>query len=320
MRKKNYYILSDGWLRRKENTIYFENEDGRRPIPVNAIHSIYALGSLSITSGALSLFSKEGICIHFFNRYGFYEGSFYPRESLISGDLLVKQVEHYLDEEKRRNLARAFVEGAILNMGRNLSNYGFEENFLQLLEDLKGCSKIEEIMGIEAIARNRYYSHFDEILKMEFGARSRRPPKNEVNAMISFGNSLLYSSIISEIYHTQLNPTISYLHEPSERRFSLALDISEVFKPIIVDRLIFNLVNKRIVKEEDFNSELEGVLLNEEGKRKFIKAFNEKLEQTIKHRKLKRNVSYQRLMRLECYKLVKHFFGAEEYRPLVAWW
>lgn len=324
MKQKNYYILSDGKLKRHENTIYFENEDGKKPIPINTIYSIYALGSLSITSKAISMLANEGVCIHFFNYYGYYVGSFYPRESTVSGDMVVKQVEHYLDEEKRVNIARSFVEGSILNMAKVLSYYKLEEirtAVEELLQTLSNSTKVTEVMGVEANARNLYYSAFDSILKdFKFEKRSRRPPKNEINAMISFGNSLVYSSVLSEIYHTQLNPTVSFLHEPSERRFSLALDLSELFKPLLVDRTIFSLVNRSILGEGDFNKELKGVLLSENGRKKFISAYNEKLNTTVKHRELKRNVSYQRLIRLECYKLAKHFLGVEKYKPFVIWW
>ncbi|MEM0204000.1 MAG: type I-B CRISPR-associated endonuclease Cas1b [Archaeoglobaceae archaeon] len=320
--RKNYYIISDGKLLRDENTIYFENEEGKKPIPINTIYAIYALGSLTITSKAISYLAKEGVCIHFFNRYGFYEGSFYPRESLVSGEVVLRQAEHYLNKEKRLYLAKAFVEGSILNMARVARKSGEDDaEIISPLQSLGEAKSVAEIMGIEAIARNAYYAKFDNILKeLKFEKRSRQPPENEVNAMISFGNSLLYSAVLSELYHTQLNPTISYLHEPSERRFSLALDLAEIFKPLIVDRLIFSLVNNRIIKKEDFDRELNGILLNENGKRKFVKAFNERLEKTIKHRDLNRNVSYQRLVRLECYKLIKHLFGAERYKAFVIWW
>jgi len=322
MGRKNFYILSDGKLRRDENTIYFENKEGRRPIPVNSIYSIYSLGSLSISSKAIELLSKEGVSIHFFNRYGYYIGSFYPRETLISGEVVLKQAEHHLDEKKRIYLARAFVEGSILNMSRVLRRSDSEDSdVISALQNLDDAESIEELMGAEAVARSSYYEKFDKILRhMKFEKRTRMPPENEVNAMLSFGNSMLYAAILSEIYHTQLHPAISYLHEPSERRFSLALDISEIFKPIIVDRLVFSLVNRRTITEEDFDSRFNGVLLNEEGKKKFIKSFNEKLGETVKHRKLGRNVSYQRLIRLECYKLVKHLLGIEKYEPLVMWW
>lgn len=322
MRRKNFYIVSDGKLKRRENTLYFESGEERRAIPVNAIYAIYALGSLTVTSKALSYLAKEGICVHFFNRYGFYEGSFYPRESLVSGEVVVRQAEHYLESEKRLYLAKAFVEGSIMNMARVLRKSGEDDSeVISALQTLAEAGGIDEVMGAEASARNAYYSRFDSILQeMRFERRSRQPPENEVNAMISFGNSLLYSAVLSEIYHTQLHPAISFLHEPLERRFSLALDIAELFKPVIVDRLIFNLVNRKVVTEKDFDDRFNGVLLSEEGKRKFVKAFNERLEKTVKHRKLKRSVSYQRLIRLECYKLVKHVLNAEKYRPFVMWW
>jgi CRISPR-associated protein Cas1 len=320
--RKNYYIISDGKLLRDENTIYFESQEGRKPIPINAVYAIYALGSLTITSKAISYLAKEGICIHFFNRYGFYEGSFYPRESLVSGEVIVRQAEHYLDREKRLYLAKSFVKGAILNMAKVLSKSGEDDaEVISALQGLENAGSIPEVMGIEASARNSYYSKFDAILKeMKFERRSRQPPENEVNAMMSFGNSLLYSAILSEIYHTQLSPAISYLHEPSERRFSLALDIAEIFKPLLVDRLVFSLVNNKIIQKDDFEREFNGILLNETGKRKFVKAFSERLEKTVKHKELGRNVSYQRLIRLECYKLVKHLLGIGKYSPFVIWW
>jgi CRISPR-associated protein Cas1 len=87
-----------------------------------------------------------------------------------------------------------------------------------------------------------------------------------------------------------------------------------------VDRLVFSLVNTRIIQKDDFEREFNGILLNETGKRKFVKAFSERLEKTVKHKELGRNVSYQRLIRLECYKLVKHLLGIGKYSPFVIWW
>lgn len=322
MTRKNYYILTDGILKRRENTLYFINKDGKRPLPINTIYSIYAYSALSISSQVVNLLAKEGIPIHFFNRYGFYTGSFYPRETLLSGDLVIKQANHFIDNEKRLKLAITFVEGAISNMKRVLSYYKLDNNMDLLLDDLKSCYKITEIMNVEGRARADYYRLLDKILPEDFriGERSRRPPQNMANALLSFGNSLLYSTIISEIYNTQLNPTISYLHEPFERRYSLALDISEIFKPIIVDRLILYLIKKNMINETDFEKDLNYSLLNENGKRKFITEYDKRLKRTIKHRKIGRKVSYKRLIRLECYKLIKHLLGKEQYKPFISWW
>lgn len=322
MSKKNYYILSEGILKRKENTIYFVNEKGKKPIPINKVYSIYAYGQITFSSQVMSLLSKNGVLIHFFNYYGFYGGSYYPRETLLSGDLLVKQADYYLNIQKRLELAKLFVEGAANNILKVLAYYKIENNIKETLSELNSTNKITEIMNIEGRIRSEYYSKFDEILPDDFKmeGRSRQPPKNMINSLISFGNSMMYSTVLTELYNTQLNPTISYLHEPSERRFSLSLDLSEIFKPIFVDRLIFYMVNKRMLSKKDFNEDLNCCLLNDKGRNKFIKEYNKRLEKTIKHKKLKKNVSYQRLIRLEAYKLKKHILGIEKYDPFVSWW
>ncbi len=322
MPKKNYYLLSEGILKRKENTIYFVNQKGKKPLPINKIYSVYAYGQITISSQVINLFAKEGIPIHFFNYYGFYNGSFYPRESLLSGDLLIKQAEHYLNFSKRLKLAKLFVEGSAKNILKVLSYYKIDNNIKDTLKELKDAKRITEVMNVEGRIRSEYYNYFDDILPEEFKmeGRSRQPPKNMVNSLISFGNSLMYSTVLSEIYNTQLNPTISYLHEPSERRFSLSLDLSEIFKPILVDRVIFYLVNKKMITKKDFNQDLNCCLLNDNGRKTFVKEYNKRLEKTIKHKDLGRKVSYQRLIRLEAYKLKKHFLGMEKYEPFVIWW
>ena len=322
MSKKNYYILSEGILKRKENTIYFVNEKGKKPIPINKVYSIYAYGQITFSSQVMSLLSKNGVPIHFFNYYGFYSGSYYPRETLLSGDLLVKQADNYLNIQKRLELAKLFVEVASNNILKVLAYYKIENNIKETLSELNSTNKITEIMNIEGRIRSEYYSKFDEILPDDFKmeGRSRQPPKNMINSLISFGNSMMYSTVLTELYNTQLNPTISYLHEPSERRFSLSLDLSEIFKPIFVDRLIFYMFNKRMLSKKDFNEDLNCCLLNDKGRNKFIKEYNKRLEKTIKHKKLKKNVSYQRLIRLEAYKLKKHILGIEKYDPFVSWW
>lgn len=362
-----FYILRNGWLIRKHNTIYFickgeEKSDGektnnqhsfaidvdgeeetietenvsdkpeyeKRIIPIEKIHTIFAIGRVSLTSGVLSYLSKYNVPLHFFGYYGNYEGTFWPKEKHLSGEIHIRQAEHYLNGNKRATLARSFATGSAHNILRNLEYYLNEGTDLQneidmirkCIDSLEIEPEISKILAGEGFIRQIYYSTFDKILdnKFRFDSRSRQPPENPLNAMLSFGNSLLYGIVITEIYHTQLDPTISYLHEPSERRFSLALDISEIFKPFFVDRIIFKLVNKNMVGDEHFVKELNSCLLNERGKRIFLAEWDEKLKSTIKHRELNRNVSYQRLVYLECLKLIKHLLNIKEYKPFVIWW
>jgi len=324
---KNYYIFSSGKIRRKENTFFLEYEkDGvtqRKFLPVENVGQIFFLGEIDLNSKFLDLAAKNNIVLHFFNYYGYYNGSFYPREKFVSGDLLIHQVEHYLDGQKRLYLAKKFVEGALHNFKRNIEKRAITivEKISQYQESAKQASKISELMSCEAHARKLYYSTWEEITGWPFEERSKRPPSNELNALISFGNSLTYSVVLKEIYFTHLNPTVSYLHEPGTKRFSLALDIAEIFKPIFVDRIIFRIINlKKLDRTEHFLQETKGVFLNEEGRRVYVEEFENALQRTILHRKLKRKVKYQSLIRLEAYKLIKHLLGESKYKPLKVWW
>ncbi|ASJ02838.1 subtype I-B CRISPR-associated endonuclease Cas1 [Thermococcus profundus] len=325
MRKRSLTLLSDGNLFRRENTLYFENAQGRKPLAVEGIYDIYVYGHVNISSQALHFLAQKGIAVHFFNHYGHYDGSFYPREKLHSGNLVVAQAEHYLNREKRLTLAKLFVKGSALNMEKNLKRWkvadGFPNLLEELFEELERAKKITEVMNVEARIRGEYYARWDEHLPEGFKIvkRTRRPPGNEMNALISFLNSRLYATIVSELYNTQLAPTVSYLHEPGERRFSLALDLSEIFKPIIADRIATRLVKQGIIRREHFRGELNGVLLTKEGMRTILEHYNRELGKSVRHPGLKKNVTKQRLIRLEAYKLIKHLVGVKEYEPLVAW-
>ncbi|MEM3398025.1 MAG: type I-B CRISPR-associated endonuclease Cas1b [Nitrososphaerota archaeon] len=321
---RDYYLVRSGRLSRRENTVYIEFPNGeKKTIPVEDIRSLHVFGEMDFNAKLLNFLSQKGIPVHIYNYYGYYSGSFYPREKLVSGFLIVKQVEHYLDPEKRLEIAKEIVKTAIYNILMNLKRYVYkgkltDGDFQAINEELKvvnSCKSVSELMGVEGRVREKYFKCWDKFLRegFEFEKRTRKPPENMLNALISFGNSLLYATTLTELYHTQLHPAISYLHEPGERRFSLALDISEVFKPILVDRVIFNLVNNRLIKPSDFIQELNSVYLNDDGKRTFVKEFQDKLNTTLLHKKLHRHVSYQRLIRIECYKLVRHILGERKY-------
>ncbi len=328
--KRSIYINSNGRLKRKDNTVYFETENIRKPLPVNNIQEIYLFGEIDLNTKAINFLAQNNITLHTFNYYGYYTGSFYPREHLPSGFLLVKQVEKYKDGNERLEIAKQFVNSASHNILKNVKYYSNRKEGLEGCvariederENIKEAKKISELMGIEGRIRNIYYSAFETIIegKFDFGHRTMNPPDNPINALISFGNSMMYSSILTEIYHTQLNPTISFLHEPGERRFSLSLDISEIFKPIIVDRIIFSAINQRMIQAVHFDKDLNMCYLNQKGRTIFQREFDNKLNTIIKHPKLKRNVSYRRLIRLECYKLIKHILDQEKYEGLRMWW
>jgi CRISPR-associated protein Cas1 len=337
--KKTYYLFNPGTLQRKDNTLRFTpmEEDGNgnqregqpRYLPVEDIAEFYAFGALNANSSLYNFLGQNGIAVHFFDYYENYTGSFMPRDGLLSGKMLLAQTSAHQNKKKRIELARKFVEGGAFNMLKNLRYYNTRGKDLDALIEkieqyelqLPFATSVEELMGLEGNIRQIYYEGFDLIINdFEMGTRTKQPPRNEVNALISFGNMMCYSQCLRAIHQTQLNPTISYLHSPGERRYSLSLDISEIFKPILVDRVIFKLLNRRELQERHFESKLNRCLLNPSGKKIFVKAFDDRLNETIQHRSLKRKVSYKHLIKLECYKLSKHLLGMEEYKPFKMWW
>ena len=328
--KQSYYIYNSGDLQRKDNTLRFTSYEGeKRDIPVERISDIYVMTEMTFNTAFINYISKYGIPVHFFNYYQFYTGSYYPRESLLAGQLLVKQVEHYTDPLRRLLLAQRFVEAAADNIYRNLRYYNGrgKDVSVQMMEistlrkDISKTKTIEELMGIEGNIRKNYYRAWKIIINQEidFEKRVMHPPDNMINSLISFVNSLIYSKTLSEIYQTQLNSTISYLHEPGVRRFSLCLDISEIFKPLIGDRLIFSLLNRNQITEDSFTKELNFLHLKKEASQTVVREFEAKLKTTIMHKDLNRQVSYQYLIRLEAYKLIKHLIGEKEYEGFRIW-
>lgn len=336
--KKTYYLFNPGVLERKDNTLKFtpcsENGDvmesgASRYLPVEDIAEFYVFGSLRANSALFNFLGQKDIAVHFFDYYENYTGSFMPRDCLLSGKMLLAQTSSYQSQKKRVAIARKFIEGAAYNMVKNLQYYNRRgrdmDDIIGLITNLSkqiaDTSTTEELMGVEGQMRQYYYDAFDLMINdFEMEKRTKQPPRNEVNALISFGNMICYTICLRAIHQTQLNPTISYLHKPGERRYSLALDIAEIFKPIIVDRTIFKVLNKREIQEKHFDRKMNMCLLNTTGKKIFVKALEDKLNETFKHRSLNRSVSYRHLVKLECYKLTKHLLGIEEYKPFKMYW
>ena len=329
--KRDYYFYNDGIIRRKDNTITFMSEEnGNRDLPIENMGNLYVMSEMSLNTSLINLLAKYGVCIHFFNYYSFYTGSFYPREQLVSGNIIVKQVEYYQDNEKRMQIARALIDGASYNIFRNLRYYNGRgkdvKTEMDTIEDLRKnipkTTEIKELMGYEGNIRKTYYSVWNKIIDqdVDFTKRVKNPPDNMINTLISFVNTLVYTKVLGEIYQTQLNPTISFLHEPGTRRFSLCLDIAEIFKPLLADRLIFSLLNRNQITEKSFTKNLNYLHLTKEASKTIVAELDAKLQTTIKHRDLEKSVSYQYLIRLECYKMIKHLLVEKEYEPFKIWW
>lgn len=320
------YIMSMGELSRKDNSLCFRKDGKNVHIPVENTKEIYCFNEVSINSKLLDFLAQNNIIVHFFNYYGGYSGTYYPRDHYLSGKLIVKQALKYQND--RLDIARAIVKGIGLNIYEVLYHY-YKNDKKEVKETTDWIKKIflpqveqagdvKELMAYEGEVWLRFYQDFQYFLPEDFvmNKRVKRPPDNPMNALVSFGNTLLYTKTISAIYQTHLDQRISFLHEPSEGRFSLSLDLSEVFKPAIVFKTIFELVNnRRIQVEKHFVKDVNYCILNEEGRKIFIKAFEERMDSVFMHSKLKRKVSYRTALKLDCYKLIKNILEEKEFIP-----
>ena len=301
------YIMSMGELTRKDNSLCFRKNGKNVYIPVENTKEIFCFNEVSINTKLLDFLSQNNIIVHFFNYYGkkktlliTLENINYAPISTIIGLNIYELLYHYYKHNKKE--VKETIDW-------------IKSDFLKSVEH---AEDVKELMAYEGEVWMRFYDDFRYFLPDDFvmNKRVKRPPDNPINALISFGNTLLYTKTISAIYQTHLDQRISFLHEPSEGRFSLSLDISEVFKPVIVYRTIFDLVNNRKLQvEKHFDKNVNYCILNEDGRKIFVQAFEDRMESVFTHPVLKRKVSYRTGLKLDCYKLIKSILEGKDFVP-----
>ena len=209
--KKSLFVYNEGTLQRHDNTIRFIDTAGnKKDIPIETVGEINIMTQMEFNTSFLNILSQNGIMVHCYNYYDYYIGSFYPKESIISGELLVNQVNHYTDSDKRLKIAQKFIDGAADNIYRNVRYYNARGKDLQsTLDDIDNIRKniyksksVTELMGYEGNIRKIYYKSWNTIVNqnINFEKRVKNPPDNMINTLISFVNTMIYTRVLSEIY------------------------------------------------------------------------------------------------------------------------
>lgn len=322
-------VLSDGILSKKDFALRFASENGKYDIPVYGCDNINVYSDVVFDSNFLAQAAKKRVIVSVFNDRGKKLGSFIPENRLLSPPVTIEQLQAYGDKKQRLYLASRFVLGSVHNLRLNIRYYrkNYEDklftealNAIDALEkQIKKCDDYNDLLMLEARVRNAYYHCFDAFIRAEgfsFDKRTRRPPKNEVNAMLSFGYTSLYNLLATEIQKTALDVRVGFLHATNKRRESLNLDIAELFKPLIVDRVVFSMINRKMIDSEKHFEHMENgtVYLNSEGKHIFLRTFSEKLDARVTMGK--KSVSYRTIIDWEIKKLINYFRkGEKRYNP-----
>jgi CRISPR-associated protein Cas1 len=304
------------------------SELGSKPknLPAESIEAFYTFGEVRFSSQFFKCAYMYSVPVHMFNYYGNYIGSFLPANNDASGEVQILQYKSYINDSIRLYIAKSILEAAVRNILHNLKIQNYENNNLDdtineissYLELIHFADSVPELLGYEGSVRNIYYSVWNELIKSggDFNKRIKQPPYGIVNSLISFGNSVLYGIILSEIYRTRLNPYVGFIHEAGDKKQPLVYDLSEIFKPVIVDRVIFRVLNLNIIGEKDFHKTPKGFYLKDPQRKKFVEEIENRLSTTIQHKRLNRKISYRSLIRMECYNLINYLKGnIKSYEP-----
>ncbi len=325
---RTHFLMSAGRLRRQDNNLYFDRYDdegevtGTKILPINAIDEIYVLGRVDIDSYSLAFIADNNILLHFFSPFQSFRGNFFPNTSNSvnkSGFVLLQQLRSFDDVKHRLYIARQITRGQILNGASNCKRYSVSFDSSAYLDALEKAQSIGEVMAAEGAFKKNYYQAWNSIIKnqrsFKFTTRSKRPPTDKINSLISYVNTRIYNVVLSEIYKTELDPRIGFLHEPNYRSLSLHLDIAEIFKPAIGDNIIFTMLNKNEITAKDFKTDSGRIRFTNEAVKKIELKFIEKLTQqiTIGEQKL----TWRQVIRREVNRLKKTICEYSEYEPFV---
>ena len=250
-------------------------------VPYFEVNNIILWGRQNITGPALDLAFEKGIDVLFFSLSGKLKGKIQGAKSK-NVYIRLAQYELWRDKEKKLQFSKAIIKNKINNQYKLLKYYGIDETeIIEIKEKVNSANEIDQIMGFEGIASKIYFSHFKSIITndFEFEGRNRRPPKDEVNALLSLTYSMVLNNILTELEASGLDSYLGFLHAIKYGRQALALDILEEFRQGFCDTFVIKLINRKEVKKEDFvYSEEEGMRFTPEAFKKYLEKYNNEKE------------------------------------------
>ncbi len=306
-------------------------------VPLIKVTQVVVYGDVTLTSPALSALLEQRADICFCSRYGRFRGRLAPP---LGKNSLIRLEQHRAHDDPVRSftLARAFVRGKLANMRAMLlrANRKREDpRIAQAAESLKGVlaqvdrldpaeaaaptnpsrpqadSAYGTLLGLEGSGTAFYFGVFGRLLKGDWGftRRQRRPPRDPVNALLSFGYVLLMNQVASAVSVVGLDPYVGFLHGSGFGKPAMALDVMETFRPLIVDSVVLTLLNNGMLTERDFQEEMGAWRLTDKGRRVFLTKFEERLDTTIRHPVFGYKATYRRSLELEVRLVAKWLTG-----------
>ncbi|BFU59614.1 type I-C CRISPR-associated endonuclease Cas1c [Rodentibacter abscessus] len=327
------YITTQGSYLHKERETLVVEQDRKKvaQLPVHSIGHIFCFGNVLVSPFLMGFCGENNVNLAFFTENGRYLGRLQGRQN---GNVLLRRAQYKASEQNSapiaRNIIAAKIQASKRVLQRQIRNHG-ENGELQSaitvlnysLQQLKTAHNLDFIRGIEGEAASRYFGVFSHLIKansgFQFDGRNRRPPRDGVNALLSFLYSIVGKDISGALQGVGLDPQIGFLHADRPGRDSLAQDILEEFRAWWADRMVLSLINRGQIKPDDFVTETGGaVMLKPEARKLLFQTLQAKKQEKITHPFLGEEVEIGLLPYIQAMLLARHLRGdLAEYPPFL---
>lgn len=326
-----YITQQDSVLRKVDERLKVtQNGQTLLDIPLIKVSQVVLYGRVTVTPATVATLMEHGVGLCYLSEQGRYIGGLEPhfsKNSLLRAD----QWRATFDEQRKLAIARQFVQGKLENMRVMLLRANREQDSPELARAIDGlkdalrrareCHDLDVLRGHEGEGSAAYFAVFGHLIKQDlsFPGRVRRPPTDPVNALLSFGYTLLYNDLHSACNVVGFDPYVGYLHADRYGRANLALDLMEEFRPLVVDSVVLTCLNKRIIQNDDFVVELGSAhRLNDGARRRFLLQYEERKHTQFKHPIFGYRITYLRCFELQARLLAKYLqHELNEYPPLL---
>ncbi len=331
------YITRDGaYLHKQRETLLVEQTiEGERKkllqVPIHSVGHIFCFGNVMVSPQLMGFCGESGTQLAFYDMFGRFQARVVGKQT---GNVLLRRAQFRCADSGKshiaRNIVAAKVQSSRIVLQRHLRTYGANTDvsaaanrLRQIVTELKNQTASDRIRGFEGEAARHYFGVFNQMITAQngfvFDGRTRRPPKDPVNAMLSFMYSLFSKEISGALQGVGLDPQVGFLHEERPGRDSLALDLLEEFRAPIIDRLVLTLINRQQVKVGDFSTDmLGGVIMKEDTRRLLLQSWQAKKQEEITHPFLGEKVAVGLLPHVQAMLLAQHLRGdLVEYPPYV---
>ncbi|SHF68482.1 CRISP-associated protein Cas1 [Bacteroides luti] len=329
-----YVTTPDSFLSKEgDNVVVMVKGTEKFRIPIYNIEGIVSFGYTGASPALMKMCADKNIGLCFLTEHGEFLGRV---SGPIKGNVLLRRQQYRIADEKEAslNLSRIFIAGKIANcrnvVQRSIRDHGDELNILDaasknlLLKSRQSFNAIDsnQLRGIEGEAATSYFGVFNQLIKNSdssfyFGGRTRRPPKDNVNALLSFIYMLLAHEVQSALESVGLDPYVGFLHTDRPGRASLALDIMEEFRPYLADRLVLSLINRRQVSGKGFVQQGEkGIIMTDETKKEILLTWQKRKKESIQHPFLGETVNIGLLPYIQAMLLARYIRGDIDNYPV----